>query len=63
MYGCRESLIDGIKRATDVMIAGKIAVVCGYGDVGKGSAQSLRGLHGRTSGDRSRPDLRTASLP
>lgn len=42
LYGCRESLIDGIKRATDVMIAGKIAVVCGYGDVGKGSAQSLR---------------------
>ena len=44
LYGCRESLVDGIKRATDVMIAGKIAVVCGYGDVGKGSAQSLRGL-------------------
>lgn len=44
LYGCRESLIDGIKRATDVMVAGKIAVVCGYGDVGKGSAQSLRGL-------------------
>ncbi len=43
LYGCRESLLDGIKRATDVMIAGKIAVVCGYGDVGKGSAQSLRG--------------------
>ncbi|MDQ3796477.1 MAG: adenosylhomocysteinase, partial [Pseudomonadota bacterium] len=43
-YGCRESLVDGIKRATDVMIAGKIAVVCGYGDVGKGCAQSLRGL-------------------
>ncbi len=42
LYGCRESLIDGIKRATDVMIAGKIAVVCGYGDVGKGCAQSLR---------------------
>ncbi len=42
LYGCRESLLDGIKRATDVMIAGKIAVVCGYGDVGKGSAQSLR---------------------
>jgi len=42
LYGCRESLIDGIKRATDVMLAGKIAVVCGYGDVGKGSAQSLR---------------------
>jgi adenosylhomocysteinase len=44
LYGCRESLIDGIKRATDVMIAGKIAVVCGYGDVGKGCAQSLRSL-------------------
>lgn len=42
LYGCRESLIDGIKRATDVMIAGKIAVICGYGDVGKGCAQSLR---------------------
>ncbi len=44
LYGCRESLVDGIKRATDVMIAGKIAVVLGYGDVGKGSAQSFRGL-------------------
>jgi adenosylhomocysteinase len=44
LYGCRESLVDGIKRATDVMIAGKIAVVCGYGDVGKGCAQSLRSL-------------------
>jgi adenosylhomocysteinase len=44
LYGCRESLVDGIKRATDVMVAGKTAVVCGYGDVGKGSAQSLRGL-------------------
>ncbi|MDH3531523.1 MAG: adenosylhomocysteinase [Gammaproteobacteria bacterium] len=44
LYGCRESLVDGIKRATDVMIAGKIAIVCGFGDVGKGSAQSLRGL-------------------
>lgn len=44
LYGCRESLVDGLKRATDVMIAGKIAVVCGYGDVGKGCAQSLRGL-------------------
>ena len=42
LYGCRESLVDGIKRATDVMIAGKLAVVCGYGDVGKGSAASLR---------------------
>ena len=44
LYGCRESLVDGIKRATDVMIAGKIAVVCGYGDVGKGCVQSLSGL-------------------
>lgn len=44
LYGCRESLVDGIKRATDVMIAGKIVIVCGYGDVGKGCAQSLRGL-------------------
>ncbi len=45
LYGCRESLVDGIKRATDVMLAGKIAVVCGYGDVGKGSAAALKG-HG-----------------
>jgi adenosylhomocysteinase len=44
LYGCRESLVDGIKRATDVMLAGKVAVVCGYGDVGKGSAQALRAL-------------------
>ncbi|MDQ1468793.1 MAG: adenosylhomocysteinase [Bryobacterales bacterium] len=47
LYGCRESLADGIKRATDVMVAGKVCVVCGYGDVGKGSAQSLRGLGAR----------------
>jgi adenosylhomocysteinase len=47
LYGCRESLVDGIKRGTDVMIAGKVAVVCGYGDVGKGSAASLRGLGAR----------------
>jgi adenosylhomocysteinase len=47
LYGCRESLIDGIKRATDIMTAGKIAVVCGYGDVGKGCAQSLRGQGAR----------------
>ena len=47
LYGCRESLADGIKRATDVMIAGKVAVVCGYGDVGKGSAHSLRGFGAR----------------
>ena len=53
LYGCRESLLDGIRRATDVMVAGKVCVVCGYGDVGKGSAQSLRscGAH------RSRSDL------
>ena len=44
LYGCRESLVDGIKRATDTMIAGKLAIICGYGDVGKGSAKSLRGL-------------------
>ncbi len=44
LYGCRESLVDGIKRATDVMLAGKVAFVAGYGDVGKGSAQSLRGF-------------------
>ncbi len=47
LYGCRESLADGIKRATDIMIAGKIVVVCGYGDVGKGCAQSMRGLGAR----------------
>ena len=47
LYGCRESLADGIKRATDVMMGGKVAVVCGYGDVGKGSAQSLRGMGAR----------------
>jgi len=47
LYGCRESLADGIKRATDVMLAGKVAVVCGYGDVGKGSSQSLRGMGAR----------------
>ena len=47
LYGCRESLADGLKRATDVMLAGKVAVVCGYGDVGKGSAHSLRGYGAR----------------
>ncbi len=47
LYGCRESLADGIKRATDVMMAGKIAVICGYGDVGKGSSHSLRGMGAR----------------
>ena len=46
-YGCRESLVDGIRRATDVMMAGKVAVVCGYGDVGKGSAASLAGAGAR----------------
>ena len=44
LYGCRESIIDGIKRATDVMIAGKIVVICGYGDVGKGCAAAFRGM-------------------
>jgi len=44
LYGCRESLVDGIKRATDIMLAGKVALVAGYGDVGKGCAQSLRGF-------------------
>src|SRR3984893_9022902 len=47
LYGCRESLVDGIKRATDVMLAGKVAVICGYGDVGKGSAHSLCGMGAR----------------
>jgi len=50
LYGCRESLVDGIKRATDVMVAGKIAVVCGYGDVGKGSSQALRALSAQVWG-------------
>ena len=57
LYGCRESLVDGIKRATDVMIAGKIAVIAGYGDVGKGCAQSLRGLGARSG---SRKSIRSA---
>ena len=60
LYGCRHSLIDGINRATDVMIAGKVAVVCGYGDVGKGCAQSLRGQGARVVDHRDRPDLRVA---
>src|SRR5687767_6730349 len=47
LYGCRHSLIDGLNRATDVMISGKVAVVCGYGDVGKGCAQSLKGQGAR----------------
>ena len=49
LYGCRESLVDGIRRGTDVMMAGKLAVICGYGDVGKGSAQSLRGAGARVA--------------
>jgi adenosylhomocysteinase len=59
-YGCKESLVDGIRRATDTMMAGKVAVVCGYGDVGKGSAASLRRRRRPREGDRSRPDLRAA---
>ena len=47
MYGCRESLVDGIKRATDIMLAGKVAVVAGYGDVGKGSARALQAFGAR----------------
>lgn len=47
LYGCRESLADGIKRATDIMIAGKVVMICGYGDVGKGCAQSMRGFGAR----------------
>ena len=50
-YGCRESLVDGIRRATDVMMAGKVAVVAGYGDVGKGSAESLRNAGCRVFSD------------
>jgi len=49
LYGCRESLADGIKRATDVMVAGKLVVICGYGDVGKGCAQAMRGLGARVA--------------
>ena len=59
-YGCRHSLIDGINRATDVLIGGKVAVVCGYGDVGKGCAESLRGPGCACDRDRDRPDLRAA---
>ena len=59
-YGCRHSLVDGINRATDVLIGGKVAVVCGYGDVGKGCAQSLQRPGGPRRGDRDRPDLRPA---
>ena len=60
LYGCRESLADGIKRATDVMIAGKVAVVAGYGDVGKGSAASLRSAGARVIDHRDRSDHRPA---
>ena len=59
-YGCRHSLIDGINRATDVLIGGKVAVVCGYGDVGKGCAESLRGQARPRGRHRDRPDLRAA---
>ena len=61
LYGCRESLVDGIKRATDVMVAGKTAVVCGYGDVGKGCAHSLQ-RYGASDRDRDRSDQCFASL-
>ena len=60
LYGCRESLVDGIRRATDVMMAGKVAVVAGFGDVGKGSAASLAQRRRARRGDRDRPDLRAA---
>jgi adenosylhomocysteinase len=53
LYGCRESLVDGIKRATDVMIAGKVALIAGYGDVGKGSAQAMRACRRRSGSPRS----------
>ena len=59
-YGCRESLVDGIRRATDVMLAGKVAVVAGYGDVGKGSAESLRASGCPRDRHRNRSDLRPA---
>ena len=59
-YGCRESLVDAIRRGTDVMMAGKVAVVCGYGDVGKGSALSLKGAGARVHRDGDRSDLRAA---
>ncbi len=62
VYGCRESLVDGIKRATDVMVAGKVAVVCGYGDVGKGSAEVAAGPPRPGLGHRDRPDLRPAGV-
>ena len=60
LYGCRESLVDGIRRGTDVMMAGKVAMVAGFGDVGKGSAASLRNAGCRVMVVRGRPDLRAA---
>ncbi len=60
LYGCRHSLVDAISRATDVMIGGKVAVVCGYGDVGKGCVQSLRGQGARVDRHRDRSDQRVA---
>ena len=60
LYGCRESLVDGIRRGTDVMMAGKVAMVAGFGDVGKGSAASLRQAGCRVHGLRDRSDLRAA---
>ena len=60
LYGCRESLVDGLRRATDVMIAGKVAVVCGFGDVGKGSAESLRSQGARVIVTEIDPNLRPA---
>ena len=58
IYGCRHSLVDGINRATDVMIGGKTAVICGFGDVGKGCAEALRGQGVEGDRRRDRPDLR-----
>ncbi len=60
LYGCRESLVDGIRRGTDVMMSGKVAMVAGFGDVGKGSAASLRQAGCRVHGVRNRSDLRAA---
>ena len=57
VYGCRHSAVDGIMRATDVMLAGKVAVVCGFGDVGKGTAESLLAQRCPRHRDRDRPDL------
>ena len=62
IYGCRESLVDGIKRATDVMISGKVALICGFGDVGKGSAEVARRPARPGVGDRDRPHLRAAGV-